>query len=198
TNLPGLTVGKHPYKFRTPGADLWFFDPANPDREDDGQGGFNSILTVPSACPGECVAGGKRCRDAAAAESCEAGRDGCRAWTAAPCAADTHCLLDRCETFPVIDPVARTATFVLPFEGSPAVRVLGSFTDPPWGADAALAMTQAGGNWTATSGALAAGTYQYKFRAEDGAGGTTWITDPNNPDKVDDTMGGFNSVFVIP
>jgi len=38
------------------------------------------------------------------------------------------------------------------------------------------------------------GTYQYKFILN----GDEWITDPENPDMVDDGLGGYNSVIVVP
>jgi hypothetical protein len=40
---------------------------------------------------------------------------------------------------------------------------------------------------------LAPGRYQYKFRVDE----TNWKEDPNNPQKVDDGYGGFNSLLVV-
>lgn len=40
---------------------------------------------------------------------------------------------------------------------------------------------------------LAPGRYQYKFRVDE----TNWKEDPNNPQKVDDGFGGFNSLLIV-
>jgi 1,4-alpha-glucan branching enzyme len=40
---------------------------------------------------------------------------------------------------------------------------------------------------------LRTGRYQYKFVID----GTTWKEDPNNPERVDDGFGGFNSLLVL-
>ncbi|GJM43917.1 MAG: hypothetical protein DHS20C21_07590 [Gemmatimonadota bacterium] len=37
------------------------------------------------------------------------------------------------------------------------------------------------------------GRYQYKFVVDD----TNWKEDPNNPQKVDDGFGGFNSLLIV-
>jgi hypothetical protein len=58
-------------------------------------------------------------------------------------------------------------------------------------ADGAIVLVLGGdGAWTATH-TFDAGTYQYKFIVD----GSMWITDPSNPDTIDDTLGGFNSVY---
>ena len=41
-----LSAGRHLYKFVIDGGKQWVADPANPQREDDGQGGFNSVLEL--------------------------------------------------------------------------------------------------------------------------------------------------------
>lgn len=40
---------------------------------------------------------------------------------------------------------------------------------------------------------LPPGRYQYKFRIDE----TNWKEDPNNPQKVDDGFGGFNSLLIV-
>ncbi|MAF26880.1 MAG: glycogen-binding domain-containing protein [Gemmatimonadota bacterium] len=40
---------------------------------------------------------------------------------------------------------------------------------------------------------LSPGRYQYKFRIDE----TNWKEDPNNPQKVDDGFGGFNSLVIV-
>ena len=45
TGTVRLREGRHPYKFVVDGSD-WRADPANPVREPDGQGGFNSVLAL--------------------------------------------------------------------------------------------------------------------------------------------------------
>lgn len=41
-----LPAGRHLYKFVIDGGKQWVADPANPQREDDGQGGFNSVIEL--------------------------------------------------------------------------------------------------------------------------------------------------------
>ena len=63
-----------------------------------------------------------------------------------------------------------------------------------WGGDpahGAVAFTLGGdGGWTG-SYAFEAGMHQYKFIVN----GNEWIADPTNPDQIDDTFGGKNSVY---
>ena len=40
---------------------------------------------------------------------------------------------------------------------------------------------------------LEPGRYQYKYRVDE----TNWKEDPNNPQKVDDGFGGFNSLVIV-
>lgn len=39
-----LAPGKHEYKFIVDGR--WIADPTNPDKADDGHGGYNSVITI--------------------------------------------------------------------------------------------------------------------------------------------------------
>jgi 1,4-alpha-glucan branching enzyme len=41
---------------------------------------------------------------------------------------------------------------------------------------------------------LKPGKYEYKFVID---GGITWEEDPNNPERVDDGYGGYNSILVV-
>lgn len=71
-----------------------------------------------------------------------------------------------------------------------AVALTGSFVGWPGTAPPAIAFTKGiDGAWTGSYD-FAAGTHQYKYIV-DGA----WIPDPTNPNQVDDTFGGFNSVL---
>ena len=71
-----------------------------------------------------------------------------------------------------------------------AVALTGSFVG--WAGTAPPAISFAkgiDGAWTG-SFAFVAGTHQYKYIVDG-----SWITDPTNPNQVDDTFGGFNSVI---
>ena len=72
-----------------------------------------------------------------------------------------------------------------------AVYVTGTFSawapNPP----GAIALTKTpAGAWEGSYD-FAPGTYQYKFVID----GSTWITDPTNPDVIDDGMGNVNSAY---
>ncbi len=71
-----------------------------------------------------------------------------------------------------------------------AVSLTGTFVSWAGTAPPAIAFTKGvDGAWTG-SYAFAAGMHQYKFIVD-----TAWIPDPTNPNQVDDTFGGFNSVI---
>ena len=194
-DVPGLTAGRHAYKFHAPVAQYWFFDPANPEKEDDSMGGYNSIVTIPSDCvPGCGTVGLLRCKDQGVQQECALDGQPCPDWRDQACASWNFCLREQCEALPAIDGTARTATFVLPHEDSTSIQVRGSFTNPPWDEGGALSMSVVDGAWVATTGPLAPGPYQYKFVRN----GSEWFPDPFNPDQVDDGQGGKNSVFTIP
>lgn len=80
-------------------------------------------------------------------------------------------------TFTYSDPAAKN------------VSVAGEFNQ--WNANATPMLKDPSGAWTATI-PLKPGKYQYKF-VVDG----TWKADPLNPDGVDDTFGGRNSVKTV-
>jgi hypothetical protein len=198
--LPGLTAGKHPYKFHVPVVDVWFFDPANPEKVDDGKGGFNSILTIPPPCvPGCATQGETRCKDNGTMQTCGQDPYQCPAWLDEPCGKnpETHCLRTKCEPIPAVDATAKTATFLYPADASTAVTVVGDFTTPTWNVAAGLPMTLAGGLWSATSAALPPGTWKYKLVLNPGAS-ETWIADPNNNWRENDGYGGWNCLFLVP
>ncbi len=73
------------------------------------------------------------------------------------------------------------------------VWMTGSFV--AWGGDPAHGAIEfakgADGAWTGGYD-FAAGSHQYKFIVD----GTTWITDPTNPDVIDDGTGNTNSLFL--
>ena len=86
---------------------------------------------------------------------------------------------------------ARTCDFkfLYPYGNESGVTVKGSFD--AWGAG--VPMTHVGANWEATVPDFAWGAeIQYKFAI---TGQPTWVPDPNNPNQVDDGVGGFNSVI---
>ena len=76
--------------------------------------------------------------------------------------------------------------------GAASVWLTGDFV--AWGGDpahGAVALTLGGdGAWTGTRSFMA-GTYQYKFIVDT----SMWITDPTNPQTIDDGLGGKNSVY---
>lgn len=91
------------------------------------------------------------------------------------------------------DSPGATCTRVFRLEGhslAAAVSLTGSFVAWAGTAPPAIAFAKGqDGAWTG-SYAFAAGMHQYKYIV-DGA----WIPDPTNPNQVDDTFGGFNSVL---
>jgi hypothetical protein len=195
-DVPGLAPGKHVYKFRVSATGTWFFDPSNPLKEGDGEGGFNSVFTMPTPCvPGCDTPGATRCKDTGHVETCGVDAYGCAAWNATPCDGGLACLRQRCEGEPVIDAIAKTATFVYVDDGSATVKVTGDFLTPSWDAGTALALTKTGGVWVATTSPLASGTWKYKILKSDGAT-TTWIRDPFN--SGDDGSNDHNNLFTIP
>jgi hypothetical protein len=194
-DVPGLTVGKHAYKFHAPAAGTWFFDPANPAREDDGTGGFNSIVIVPRECvPGCDTPGDVRCKDAGTQQQCGPDAFGCNAWIDGACPANQQCLRQSCEPEPVVDGTGKTATFVVVDDGAASFAVAGDFTTTAWDLGQAVTLVKSGNLWVGTTAALASGTYRYKL-VRDGA---AWQADPRNPVREDDGMGGQNNLFTIP
>ena len=94
------------------------------------------------------------------------------------------------------DPVAPCSevTFRLQRPGATTVWVTGSFTG--WAAtpqDGAIALAAAGDTFTVTTAIPTAGRHAYKFIVN----GATWIDDPANPEREDDTFGGFNSLLSV-
>jgi len=83
-------------------------------------------------------------------------------------------------------------------DAADAVHVAGEFNE--WAAtvaDGGLPMIfhAERGVWYARQH-LEDGRYQYKFVVQRG-GDTVWVPDPGNPDQVDDTFGGFNSLLTV-
>ncbi len=80
--------------------------------------------------------------------------------------------------------------FSYPSEGSESsVEVRGDFAANGW--EVGVAMTLDQGTWSAEVDLPWDTDVQYKFVID----GTTWITDPNNPNQVDDGFGGYNSLI---
>ena len=95
---------------------------------------------------------------------------------------------------PTDAPAATTCdkTFRLTNPGANSVWLTGSFTS--WAGDpgaGALELAKDGdGVWTVQK-TMDAGSHQYKFIVD----GSSWITDPDNPNQADDGFGGKNSVY---
>ncbi len=81
------------------------------------------------------------------------------------------------------------AEFTYADAGEQSVELRGSFKGDGWTNGAP--MTKEGAVWKVTVDVPWDVDVQYKLVLD----GTTWITDPANPNQVDDGFGGFNSVF---
>ena len=92
-------------------------------------------------------------------------------------------------------PPCNEITFTYDDPSATTVWVSGSFTS--WAttpAEGALELSNDGtGTWTLTTLIEPFGRHEYKFIVN----GTMWIPDPANPEQVDDTFGGFNSVLHV-
>ncbi len=80
-------------------------------------------------------------------------------------------------------------TFTLPFSDQSTVEVRGSFAPDGW--VTGVPMSHEGASWTADIDIPWDTDIQYKFVID----GTNWITDPGNPNQIDDGFGGFNSLL---
>jgi glycosidase len=91
-------------------------------------------------------------------------------------------------------PPCNEITFEYVNAGATTVWLSGTFTS--WAATpagGALEMEREGDTWTLTTLIEPIQQHQYKFIVD----GTTWIPDPNNPNRVDDGFGSFNSVLDV-
>jgi len=79
--------------------------------------------------------------------------------------------------------------FTLPDSGQTTVEVRGDFGTDTW--NQGVAMTKSGGQWSATVPIPYNQQVQYKFVLD----GNNWITDPTNPNQIDDGFGGKNSLL---
>jgi hypothetical protein len=102
-----------------------------------------------------------------------------------------------------LPPPAQSAQGVLfQFEAPSArvVQVMGSWPENNWGSGQAqtgsfrVGEMQRGedGVWRRWE-KLPPGRYQYKFKVDE----VNWKEDPNNPERVDDSYGGFNSLLIV-
>jgi hypothetical protein len=102
-----------------------------------------------------------------------------------------------------LPPPSQTSQGVLfQFEAPSAriVQLMGSWPENNWGAGQAqtgsfrVGEMQRGedGIWRRYE-KLPPGRYQYKFKVDE----VNWKEDPNNPERVDDSYGGFNSLLDI-
>lgn len=81
--------------------------------------------------------------------------------------------------------------FTLKAPDASQVHLAGEFNG--WSEDANPMVRKDGGLWIVVIN-LSPGIYQYKFVID---GGRVWREDPENPVKVDDNFGGYNSVLTI-
>jgi glycosidase len=79
--------------------------------------------------------------------------------------------------------------FTFPAGDEKSVEVRGDFAAGAW--QMGVPMTKMGSQWVATTDIPYNKQVIYKFYVD----GSTWVVDPNNPNKVSDGFGGFNSVL---
>jgi hypothetical protein len=84
----------------------------------------------------------------------------------------------------------RTVRFEIAFADAQTVTLVGDFNK--WDKGASPLRQREDGKWVIEV-KLAPGCYQYQFLVN----GTLWSPDPQNPDKIDDGFGGFNSGLEI-
>jgi hypothetical protein len=188
------TPGQYEYKLVIDG--VWQLDPLNPATA--GEGFFTNNVVVVEHVEDCTSLSETRCSEAGSLEACT-DVDGCATWQPAPDPClddDEYCAAGVCE--PLVSPVveADQITFTTRDRGYAGVVVAGTFTDPAWSVDVLLDALE--GRFSATLAmedypALTPGVHEYKFRTSGGV----WFYDPANPDTVDDTVGGLNSVFCI-
>jgi glycosidase len=80
-------------------------------------------------------------------------------------------------------------TFSLAFNGEESVELRGDFAPDGW--EVGVPMELDGASWNVEIDVAWDAPVQYKFVID----GTTWITDPQNPNTIDDGFGGLNSLF---
>ena len=95
-------------------------------------------------------------------------------------------IVDVCRTEPTPD--CGVVNFHHTDPDASSVELAGDFTD--WDQNA-IAMTEINGVWRTTQ-QLEPGEHQYKFIVDG-----TWITDPENPETVEDGQGGMNSLLDV-
>lgn len=76
-----------------------------------------------------------------------------------------------------------------PFDGELSVELRGNFTPEGWASGVPMQKTDAG--WSATIKVPWDVDVQYKFVIN----GSSWKEDPNNPSKINDGYGGWNSIL---
>lgn len=103
--------------------------------------------------------------------------------------ADRHRAAADFETAPLVR--ADAATFLLHDHDVREVTVVGSWDR--WKEPGTPAVAVEPGLWEAHVAGLAPGRYVYKFRL----GPKRWLTDPGNPWREHDGLGGWNGVFVV-
>jgi serine/threonine protein kinase len=90
---------------------------------------------------------------------------------------------------PTAQPTTRKVEFTLKAPNASEVFVAGQFNN--WSTTATPMHKQPNGEWIASL-QLAPGRYEYKYIVDD-----TWRDDPDNPDRVPNDQGSFNSVVTI-
>ena len=91
--------------------------------------------------------------------------------------------------------------FVFYAPSAHVVQLMGSWPENNWGAGQAQTGSFQVGEMTGPSSSglwerteqLPPGRYEYKFKID----GVNWKEDPNNPNRVNDPYGGFNSIIDV-
>jgi alpha-amylase/alpha-mannosidase (GH57 family) len=94
------------------------------------------------------------------------------------------------QKFPSLEYTEKGVKFRFFAPGAKKVSLAGTFNN--WDKNANVMKKKSSGFFEITL-PLPPGKYQYKFVVND----NIWKEDPNNPAKVDDGFGGFNSVFIL-
>ncbi len=82
--------------------------------------------------------------------------------------------------------------FTYPAGSEASVELRGTFAADGW--DVGVPLAKSGSEWKADVEVPWGAEVQYKYLVD----GTKWVTDPTNPTKVADGMGGENSVLAAP
>jgi 1,4-alpha-glucan branching enzyme len=88
-------------------------------------------------------------------------------------------------------PVAGGVLFVCPASGAQRVVIVGDFNNWSTNSDPMYDREEKG--WWSITLPLKPGRYEYKYLID----GKKWMPDPENPKKIEDGFGGYNSVVEV-